>query len=228
MQMPILDPAALHPTLWRGDQLARGATRTVSSGYAALDAELPGGGWPNGETTDIHVQQHGIGEMRLLRPALTAVGHRPLMMLCAPHVPNSLAFANWGVPTENLYWIDAQTTGDALWTAEQILRAGTCGALLFWRTEIRPEHVRRLQLAAQAGDTLFFLFRWGSALHHNSPAPLRLSLSPAPEGADVQIVKRRGPALDDPIRIRLAPAPACVREFVPSQPLPSYEPQETR
>jgi hypothetical protein len=42
-----------------------------------------------------------------------------------------------------------------LWSAEQILRAGTCGALLFWQRHIRSESLRRLLLAARAGETLF-------------------------------------------------------------------------
>ncbi len=33
-----------HPSLWRGRSLAR--VETFPSGFAALDAALPGGGWP--------------------------------------------------------------------------------------------------------------------------------------------------------------------------------------
>jgi len=52
--------------------------------------------------------------------------------------------------------------------------------------------LRRLHLAAQHGDTLFFLFRPLAAAQDASPAPLRLSLRPAAGGIEVGFVKRRG------------------------------------
>ena len=39
-------PPDIEAALWRGDQLGSPVTSVVSSGFAALDAELPGGGWP--------------------------------------------------------------------------------------------------------------------------------------------------------------------------------------
>ena len=61
---------SIHPALWRGSQLARAYGKTVDTGYAALSAELPGGGWPLGALVELLVQQPGVGEFRLLRPAL--------------------------------------------------------------------------------------------------------------------------------------------------------------
>jgi len=49
-------PEAIHPSLWRASQLARGRGRTVDTGYAVLSAELPGGGWPIGVLIDLLVQ----------------------------------------------------------------------------------------------------------------------------------------------------------------------------
>ena len=60
---------AIHPSLWRASQLARARGRTVDTGYPVLSAELPGSGWPVGALIDLLVQQAGVGEMRLLRPA---------------------------------------------------------------------------------------------------------------------------------------------------------------
>lgn len=71
-------PEAIHPSLWRASQLARGRGRTVETGYPALSAELPGGGWPIGALVDLLVQQAGVGEMRLLRPAICTLGKRQL------------------------------------------------------------------------------------------------------------------------------------------------------
>ena len=63
-------PEALHPSLWRASQLGQGATRCLDTGFAALSAQLPGGGWPSGSLIDLLVQQPGSGELRLLAPAL--------------------------------------------------------------------------------------------------------------------------------------------------------------
>jgi protein ImuA len=46
----------IHPSLWRASQLARGRGRVVDTGYPALSAELPGGGWPVGALVDLLVQ----------------------------------------------------------------------------------------------------------------------------------------------------------------------------
>ena len=59
-----------HPGIWRGTELARSACPGIATGFAALDAELPGGGWPRGAFTEILPQNEGIGELRLFGPAL--------------------------------------------------------------------------------------------------------------------------------------------------------------
>jgi cell division inhibitor SulA/protein ImuA len=61
---------SIHPALWRGSQLARAHGKYVDTGYAALSVELPGGGWPLGTLVELLVQQPGVGEVRLLQPAL--------------------------------------------------------------------------------------------------------------------------------------------------------------
>lgn len=124
--MPTVAPESIHPSLWLASQLARGNTRTVPTGYPSLDKELPGGGWPISCLTELLQRQPGIGELRLLRPALVARSNRPVALLAPPHAPQALALANWGVPPGQILWVETRHTGDALWAAEQILRAGTC------------------------------------------------------------------------------------------------------
>lgn len=199
-------PETLHPSLWRADQLARSTTRCVDTGHPTLSAQLPGGGWPVGTLVDLHVQQPGIGEMRMLAPALRHVADRRVVLLQPPHAPQALALAAMGLSPASVLWLRAERTADALWAAEQVLRSASCGALLFWPDQIgkggrqrttRPEHMRRLHLAAQAGETLFFMMRALDAAVDPSPAPLRLSLRPAAGGIKVGFVKRQGPARDD-------------------------------
>jgi protein ImuA len=239
-------PEAVHPSLWRASQLAQSATRCVDTGFAALSTQLPGGGWPLGVLIDLLVQQHGIGELRLLRPALAGLGKRPIVLLQPPHAPQALALAALGLDPSQLIWIrtggadatfgtlsgsssnsnssnsSSRTAGgnsnasrnrtgagkssDALWAAEQVLRSGCCGALLLWQNHARGETLRRLHLAAQSGDTLFCMLRPLTAAQEASPAPLRLSITPAAGGMNIGFVKRRGPQRETPLFLPLTPS----------------------
>jgi hypothetical protein len=179
----------------------------VDTGYPALSAELPGGGWPVGALIDLLVQQAGVGEMRLLRPALSALGQRPVALVQPPHIPDGLGLAYIGLPLEQLLQVKAPKTADALWSAEHILRAGSCGALVFWTQYVQSSSLRRLHLAAQSSETLFIMVRPLAAERDSSPAILRLALRPATDGLMVDIVKRRGPARAEPLSIPLQPTP---------------------
>jgi protein ImuA len=196
-------PEALHPSLWLASQLAHAHTRCVDTGYPVLSAQLPGGGWPVGTLIDLLPQQAGIGELRLLRPALASVARRRIVLLQPPHVPQALALAALGIAPSQLLWIRSSRSADVLWAAEQVLRSGSCGALLCWQNHARGETLRRLHLAAQSGETLFFMLRPLAAAHEASPAPLRLSLRPAAGGVDIGFVKRRGPQRDAPLFLPL-------------------------
>lgn len=198
----------LHPSLWRASQLARSYTRCVETGYLALSNQLPGGGWPAGVLVDLLVQQPGIGELRLLAPALAKVAERRVVLLQPPHPPQALGLAALGLPPAQLLWLRAERTADVLWAAEQVLRSGSCGALLCWQNQVRPESLRRLHLAAQQGETLFFMMRPLAAAMDPSPAPLRLSVRPAPGGIDIGFVKRRGPVRDEALFLPLTVVPA--------------------
>jgi protein ImuA len=106
------------------------------------------------------------------------VAARRIVLLQPPHPPQALALAALGVPPSQLIWLRSSRSSDALWAAEQVLRSGSCGALLFWQNHARGESLRRLHLAAQGGDTLFFMMRPLAAAQDASPAPLRLALRP--------------------------------------------------
>jgi protein ImuA len=206
---PALAPEALHPALWRASQIGRSTTKCVDTGFTALSMQLPGGGWPTGAMTELLAQQPGIGEFRLLAPALAAVSARYVVMIEPPHPPQALALASLGLAPENVIWIKSKhTAADALWAAEQVLRSGSCGALMMWQAHARPESLRRLHLAAQAGETLCFMFRPAAAAQDASVAPLRLSLRPAAGGLDISFVKRRGPSTDRTLFLPMSIGPA--------------------
>jgi protein ImuA len=203
-------PEAIHLSLWRASQLARGRGRTVDTGYPALSAELPGGGWPVGALVDLLVQQAGVGELRLLRPALSTMVKRPVALLQPPHIPDGLGLSYIGLALEQVLLVKTQKTADALWSAEQILRAGSCGALLFWAQHVKSSSLRRLHLAAQSSETLFVMVRPLATTQDSSPAVLRLALRPAEEGLTVEIIKRRGPIGIEPITVGLQPTPVLL------------------
>lgn len=220
---PQADLAALHPDIWRASQLARNATRCIDTGHAVLSRQLPNSGWPMGNLVELLVQQAGISEIRLLAPALRKVAHKRVVLLQPPHVPQIVALAGMGIAPDQVIWVKSPTNSDALWAAEQILRGG-CGALLFWCTHARSESLRRLHLAAQAGETLFFMLRPLAATQDASPAPLRLSLRPAPGGIEVGFVKRRGPQREESLFVPITGPSEAVSDRRVGRPPPVQSP----
>src|SRR5258706_16232987 len=99
--MPFSFAALLdRPDIWRGDSLNRAGTPTVACGFPELDAELPGGGWPAGALTEILPAHEGIGELRLLGPALAGLSKRGLRLvwIAPPHPPPAPAPPPAGKP----------------------------------------------------------------------------------------------------------------------------------
>lgn len=205
--------------VWRGTELARQTQATLSTGHAALDQELPGGGWPLGQLTEILQVQAGLHEWRLLLPALRAAqAQGPLVLIGPPHLPNLPALASLGLAAERVLRIEARTPAERLWAAEQTLRCRELGALLAWLPQARSEQLRRLQLAAGSAQALVCVLRPDAARHESSPAPLRLALQAgAGTALAVEIIKRRGPAAQQPLALA-APLPvlAALRERKPA------------
>ncbi|AHV92562.1 translesion DNA synthesis-associated protein ImuA [Bordetella holmesii] len=214
-------PEHIHPALWRATQLARASARVVPTGHSELSAQLPEGGWPIGCLTELLLPHPGSGEVRLLAAAIAERDDaRAIALVQPPFTPHIAAWRQCRLAPERLLWVAPPRPGDALWAAEQILKHASCTALLCWLPQVRPESLRRLHLAAQASDTLFFVLRPAQAAHHASPAPLRLALAPAPNGLSIQILKRRGPVCDTPIFLPLDGTPnRAAQVFTPHAPL---------
>ncbi len=206
------------PDVWRGDCLA-GAGRAhlpvLSSGFALLDAELPGGGWPRGSLVEVLADPTGLGECSLLLPVLThlqAAG-RWLLLVAPPHAPHGPAWARAGIDLARMVVVapalaPASTSShqrDALWAMEQALASGAPGAVLCWTQRVDARQVRRLQVAASGGDTLAVLFRPLRARGESSPAVLRLALSAGPDGMlAVDLFKRRGAPCVHPLHLAVS------------------------
>jgi len=214
-----LDALLQHPGIWRGDQRAQSSENALPTGYAELDELLPGGGWPRGALTEILSAQEGIGELRLLLPALSRASAQNgwLAWVAPPHVPYAPALAAAGVDLKRLLVTQPQSSADAWWTAEQALRSGACSAVLAWLRAPDERRMRRLQLAAESGHAWGVLFRPARAEQERSPAALRLRLEATADGLAVHVIKRRGGQVSKPVLVDLYPS-LGVRRARPAPP----------
>ncbi|GAA0719597.1 translesion DNA synthesis-associated protein ImuA [Dokdonella soli] len=195
---PARDETALagvlrHPGIWRRSTSTVMAVDAQPTGLAELDALLPGGGWPRGALSEILIEQDGIGECSLVLPALAALtqARRRIALVAPPYIPYAPALAAAGIDLAQLVHIDAGAT-DTHWTAEQCLRAGCCGAVLNWLPNVDYRQLRRLQLAAETGAAIGFVFRPLGAASQTSPAALRLMVTASENGPRIEILKCRG------------------------------------
>ena len=224
------DPETLHPALWRAAQLGRATTPGLSSGFAALDAQLPGGGWPTQALTELLLPHPGVGEWRLLAPVLAALQRgrgdrlrdlpRSVMLFDPPAQPCAWTLGALGLDLAQVVIVQGRAAPrgrarlgvslpglDTLWALEQALASGQVGAVLAWLpARLRGDALRRLQLAAQAHPGPAFLLREVQARLKPSAAPLRLLLAPgAPDELCLRVLKRRGPPLSEPLALALPP-----------------------
>jgi protein ImuA len=186
--------ARMPHAVWRANQMGSYPAPVAATGYDTLDGELPSRGWPRSALIELLIQQPGIGEMQLLRPSLAGIArHQRIALIQPPHLPQVAAWSGWGLPPAHLLWVKTSSSADALWSTEQIVQNGSCGAVILWQSNIRPASLRRLHLAAQGADTFLWLIRPLSSAPDSSLAPLRLGLRPAAGGIDLTFIKRRGP-----------------------------------
>ena len=212
-----LNTVLQHPAIWRGDRLAQTERAGLPSGFSALDQVLPGAGWPVGALTEILHAQTGIGELSLLLPAIAAQTQagRGVVLINPPHWLYAPAWATLRVNLGQCLVVRPQRANDVLWTAEQSLRSGACGLVITWPEfhNYRPDYrvLRRLQTAAETGQSSGILFRSATVTQEASPAPLRLQLTAAEGVLNVRILKRRGALLQQAV-------PIVVRTFAQAEP----------
>lgn len=176
--------------VWRGRQQSEPVAEQPT-GHAALDALLPAGGWQLAALNEILLGQPGSGELQLLWPLLarlTQAGER-VVLVGAPAIPFAPAWQAAGVVLAQVTLL--QVSGaERLWAAEQCLRSGSCGAVLCWPEQADDRALRRLQVAADSGQTLAFVLRHRRAADNPSPAALRLLLDNQPR--QWRVLKCRG------------------------------------
>lgn len=228
--------AALAPVLqqrtdiWAANDLPDAAQPGIPSGHPALDAELPGGGWPVGELTEVLSDCQGHGEMSLLLPWMATASRREgwLVWVTPPARPHLPALAAAGLHTSRLLVIDADRPAERVWALRQALESGACSGLAGWLHKADTAMLRRLQLAARATTLPLLLFRPVDDRHLPSPAGLRLQLSPGPEHSlRVDILKRRGRPASQPLYLRTRPFGAPTTPLPPAAARPIRRPALT-
>ena len=204
-----LDTLLQRRDIWRGGRLSPATGGGLSTGFPELDAGLPGGGWPRGALTEILTTQEGIGELRLMLPALARLsrGDRWIAWIAPPRLPYAPALAAAEIDLSRVLLVCPRAQTDALWATEQALRSGTCATVLAWPRQSNDRALRRLQLAAEAGKTCGFLFHYTRGAGTPSPAALRLRLEPNIQGLSVHILKCRGSFVAGPVVLTLSRSP---------------------
>ncbi|MFL6547349.1 MAG: translesion DNA synthesis-associated protein ImuA [Povalibacter sp.] len=165
-----------------------------ATGFPQLDAALPNRGWQSGTLVELIPTDIGIGELRLLMPALARMtqSDRHVALIAPPFVPFAPALIQHGVRLDRLLVIQAPKNEDALWALEQVLRCNSFGAALAWPTSVKDKEIRRLQLAAETGRSIGFIYRAPHAARNASPAAMRLSLQATGSELKIDILKCRG------------------------------------
>ncbi len=185
-----LDTLLQQQHVWRGQPTGLPAT-VQPTGHAALDAVLPAAGWPDAALSEILHARDGMGELQLLWPTLARLSNagERIMLVAPPFVPYIPAWRAAGVDERQLVMVDA-TEDQSLWVVEQCLRSGCCGAVICWPQRAGDRALRRIQVAAETGETLAFAYRPLAESVNPSPAALRLVFDDVP--GQVRILKCRG------------------------------------
>lgn len=190
MNETALSELLAQPSVWRA-ATQQAPVDACPTGLAALDRALPAGGWPRGALSEILLPADGVGELQLVLPALARLTREgdTVMVVAPPYTPYLPGWEYAGVDMCRVEFVAAKPQ-EALWVMEQGLRSGACAAVLGWPQRTGPADLRRLQLAAAAGQALGFIFRDRRHAAQASMAALRLELETRP--CRVRVHKCRG------------------------------------
>lgn len=212
--------------IWQADHKLPMASCN-STGFTELDHELQGG-FPEQGVIDIDSPM-GIGELRLLLPNLLTrqqASERLLVFIAPPSQVNSEMLLEFGFKLEQILIIQPNTQQQALWSAEQCAKSGCCDSILLWHQDLEIHQVKRLQLAAQQGDTLHIMVRQNKQVSLSLPVTLGMKLRAHPQGLKVQVTKCKGGWPSQPFALNMShnwPAltlhtkPANILPFRPSK-----------
>ena len=176
--------------LWRGSQAKQGHQgnqRSINTGYESINKQLYNQGWPLGTINEFGTSRDGIGELRLLMPALRALqqsslqqSSRPqsIILIAPPYSLFAPALVKENIDLRSLTIVKTNTLKESLWAAEQSLAGNCCAAVIFWTGthHINTHDLRRLQLAVEKTQSWGVLFRHSRCLSQASVSGLRVQL----------------------------------------------------
>lgn len=192
VQLSSLQQLIDHRRLWRARDNRHEHQDGVATGWRALDAALPGYGWPQGAVSEL-LSARPEQAIRLLQPALTQLSKQQCMLVWVgmPWLPYAPAWQKLGINLSRVLLVSAQ--GKQIeWAIEQALRLSKGAAVIAALPKLDLNHSRRLQLAAAAGSSYAFLLRPLSALPECNAASVRVQLDAHAQGLHVTVHKRRG------------------------------------
>jgi hypothetical protein len=146
---------------------------------------------------------------RAARARRAHAAKKRIVFVAPPYIPYAPALVAAGIDLSQVVHIDANAA-DTHWTAEQCLRAGCCGAVLNWLPTADYRQLRRLQLAAETGAAIGFVFRPLRVAKETSPAALRLQVTVRESGPRIDILKCRGLRRHEGVPIRTSEVHARV------------------
>ena len=212
----VLAPVLMDARIWRASSLGRSNSPCVPSGFAALDAELPGGGWPTQMLSEILLHHSTCAEWRLLGPSLRSLLTPPplartgrmgarkamptqplrqMLLINPPQMPHLPGLLGFGIQPQQLIWISPPDARQTLWVLEQAIKANAAAVVLAWLPQAQSVQIRRLQAAALVSQAPVFVFRPWQVRQQSSAAPLRVLLQIDSDWSlRVHVLKRRGPA----------------------------------
>lgn len=176
--------------IWQGYKHSS-ATEYLPTGFDTLDEKL-GGGFPRHGVVEIQ-SQLGIGELRLLSPHIKSNRSEKVSVFIHPPGQVSAEQLSYvGIEQDKVLIIIPSSAKEALWAAEQCLKSGVCSNVLLWHCSLEVHQARRLQVASEQGDCVFFIFKTWQRHTLSLPVSLSMTLLPHPAGLSVRITKRKG------------------------------------
>lgn len=175
----------------------------ISTGYETLNRLMANNGWPARGLTEILYDHNGLGELRLLIPALKHLSqhqNRWIVLVSPPYIPYAPALSLAGIDLRRLLIVNPKASNDQLWVLEKALHSHSCSAVMAWPSNIQYKQLKRLQVASKSGGCMGVLYRSARDANQPSPAELRVQLLAHQDNSaisdrsviNLKILKRKG------------------------------------
>ncbi len=195
-----------HPLIWRAAQQQSRGPR-LPTDHAELDSAL-GGGIVSAGVIRV-VTDRGVGELSFLKAVIAKHRvHKLCLFINPPGMLQSPWLAAAEIAAERVYQVAPKDNDQALWAAEQSLKSGACHCVVLWANAMSPKQARRLQVAATHNNALAIVVMPSRCKRMALPVSQDLSLTPAPGGLAIQIVKQAQGWPVDEVRIKLTHTPS--------------------